>query len=141
MVSTKMVAPGGVRATRQAGVVESVLASSSAFRSAQDIHAELRSRGERIGLATVYRHLQALAENGALDVLRIGGGETTYRSCDSARHHHHLVCRRCGFTVEVTAKTVETWSQRVAAENGFADPEHLLEIFGVCADCQQSEED
>lgn len=136
-MTTKSLAPGGVRATRQAGVVEEVLGSSSAFRSAQDIHAELRGRGERIGLATVYRHLQALAEAGSVDVLRVGGGETTYRSCESDRHHHHLVCRRCGYTVEVTARSVENWSQKVAADNGFADPAHLLEIFGTCASCQR----
>ena len=64
--------------------------------------------GEGIGLTTVYRTLQTLADGGEVDVLRTGSGEAVYRRCATAHHHHHLVCRRCGATVEIEGPAVET---------------------------------
>jgi Fur family ferric uptake transcriptional regulator len=104
------------------------------FRSAQDIHDLLRKADENVGLSTVYRTLQALAEGGEVDVLRTEDGEALYRRC-SERHHHHLVCRSCGRTVEVEGPTVERWSDAIAAEHGFRDVSHTLEIFGTCPAC------
>ena len=123
-----------VRATRQRRAVSSALDELDGFASAQDIHDRLRRRGDRVGLSTVYRSLQWLADTGAVDVLRADDGEARYRRCSSG-HHHHLVCRDCGRTVEVAGPTVERWADTVAAEHGFADVSHTLEIFGRCADC------
>ncbi|MBY8851156.1 TIGR03943 family protein, partial [Saccharothrix sp. MB29] len=91
----------------------------------------VRKRGEGIGLTTVYRTLQSLADAGEVDVLRTDTGEAIYRRC-SAHHHHHLVCRGCGRTVEVEGPAVEKWADRVAAENGFVEVSHTVEIFGTC---------
>jgi Fur family ferric uptake transcriptional regulator len=95
----------------------------------------LRRRGENIGLTTVYRTLQSMAAAGMLDTLRNDTGESVYRRC-STDHHHHLVCRSCGSTVEVGDREVEAWAADVAAEHGFSDPSHTIEIFGTCAECQ-----
>lgn len=95
----------------------------------------MRAAGNPIGLTTVYRALQALSEIGEADTLRIAGGEGQYRRC-SLRHHHHLVCRRCGRAVEVAGRTVERWAERVAAEHGFADIEHTVEVIGLCPPCR-----
>ena len=118
----------------QRRAVASALQSFDDFRSAQDIHDLLRKNGENVGLSTVYRTLQALADGGELDVLRTEDGEAVYRRC-SATHHHHLVCRSCGRTVEVEGPTVERWADGVAGEHGFTDVSHTLEIFGTCPDC------
>src|SRR3712207_9181622 len=80
------------------------------------------------------RALQALAEDGEVDVLRGADGEAVYRRC-SPVHHHHLVCRSCGATVEVADAPVERWAARVAAEHGFADVDHQVEVFATCATC------
>ena len=125
--------PGG-RPTRQRRAVADVLATFSDFRSAQEIHELLAQRGEAVGLATVYRTLQRLAEAGEVDLLRTEDGEALYRRC-SAAHHHHLVCRSCGRTVEVEGPTVERWADGVAGEHGFTDVSHTLEIFGTCPTC------
>lgn len=122
------------RASPQRMAVEDLLRSTEGFTSAQDLHARLRQRGDRVGLATVYRALQSLAEDGAVDVLRTDDGEALYRRC-STSHHHHLVCRVCGRTVEVEGRPVERWAVQVAAEHGFADVDHVVEVFGTCADC------
>jgi Fur family transcriptional regulator, ferric uptake regulator len=130
-------APGdaaGSRQTRQRAAVSALLAELDGFHSAQDLHAMLRERGDRVGLTTVYRTLQGLAETGEVDVMRPPGGEHLYRRC-SVGHHHHLVCRSCGRTVEVAGPAVESWTDRVATAHGFIDVGHTLEIFGTCPAC------
>jgi Fur family transcriptional regulator, ferric uptake regulator len=125
----------GTRSTRQRAAVASVLDEQDEFRTAQEIHAALREAGEAVGLTTVYRTLQALADSQEVDVLRNADGETAYRRC-SKGHHHHLVCRDCGRTVEVEGPAVERWADKVAAEHGYTDVSHTLEIFGTCSDCR-----
>jgi len=122
------------RPTRQRAAVAAVLAENDEFRSAQELHAILRSAGDSVGLATVYRNLQAMAAEGEIDMLRTDDGEAVYRAC-STGHHHHLVCRVCGRTVEVEGPTVEAWANKVSAEHGFTDVHHTLEIFGTCGAC------
>ena len=124
----------GLRPTRQRRAVATCLDRVDDFRSAQEIHALLQEQDERVGLATVYRTLQALAESGEVDVLRSEDGETLYRRC-SESHHHHLVCRTCGRTVEVAGPAVERWADAIAREHGFTDVDHTLELVGTCSDC------
>lgn len=123
------------RATRQGAAVEVVLAAADGFRSAQDLHAELRRRGDSVGLTTVYRHLTHLAQAGAVDMLHTGDGESVYRLCGSEAHHHHVVCRLCGASVEVDGPEVEAWAARVAEQAGYTEVSHTLEVFGTCARC------
>jgi len=123
-----------LRLTRQRQAVADVLASFDEFRSAREIHAVLGERGNTIGLATVYRTLQLLAEHDEVDVIRSAEGEAGYRRC-SDTHHHHLVCRGCGATVEVEGPAVERWTGAIADEHGYAAVSHTLEIFGLCPRC------
>jgi Fur family transcriptional regulator, ferric uptake regulator len=122
------------RSTRQRRAVLAELTSSSDFRSAQEIHEALRKRGDKVGLATVYRALQALVEGGDVDAVT-HAGETVYRRCSDHRHHHHLVCRHCGRTVEVTRPAVERWATSVAEEHGYRDVDHIVEFIGTCPEC------
>ncbi|HSJ22849.1 MAG TPA: Fur family transcriptional regulator [Nocardioidaceae bacterium] len=136
MTSTSDQIPlAGGRPTRQRRAVASALQSCDDFRSAQEIHDLLRRNDENVGLSTVYRTLQALADGGEVDVLRTEEGEALYRRC-STTHHHHLVCRVCGRTVEVEGPAVERWSSSIAKEHGFTDVSHTLEIFGTCPSCR-----
>jgi Fur family ferric uptake transcriptional regulator len=123
-----------LRPTRQRRAVAAALAQFGDFRSAQEVHEALKAGGDNVGLSTVYRALQAMADAGELDMLRSEAGEAVYRRC-SGSHHHHLVCRSCGATVEVEGPAVERWTRSVAAAHGYADVSHTLEIFGTCAGC------
>jgi Fur family ferric uptake transcriptional regulator len=137
MTSTEDAGPNmsqGGRPTRQRRAVNTALQTFEDFRSAQDIHDLLRRNGDNVGLSTVYRTLQALADRGEVDMLRTEEGEALYRRC-SATHHHHLVCRVCGRTVEVEGPTVESWADSMAQRHGFTDVSHTLEVFGTCPDC------
>ena len=125
------------RNTRQRRAVAAILDDLEGFASAQEIHDILRHRGESVGLSTVYRNLQALVDSSEIDALRNDDGEVLYRQC-STGHHHHLVCRACGRTIEVAGPTVERWADSVAEKHGFVDIAHTLEIFGTCGDCADS---
>jgi len=126
------------RVTRQRTAVAEALIALDDFRSAQQLHEYLRAHGDSIGLATVYRTLQALAEAHQVDVIRTGEGESLYRRCERREHHHHLVCRSCGATVEIDGPSVESWASRVGAAHGFSDIEHTIELFGTCEACRSS---
>ena len=129
------------RATRQKAAVDRALDSLEDFVSAQQLHGHLQHAGERVSLATVYRTLQQQVDAGRVDVLRRDDGESVYRRCEEQEHHHHLVCRRCWRTVEITAPDVEQWAATIAREHGFVDPDHTVEISGVCTDCADSDRD
>ena len=131
MTSTE---PALGRPTRQRRAITAALESAAEFRTAQEIHAQLEAQGARVGLSTVYRALESLADAGEVDSLRTEAGESSYRRC-SATHHHHLVCRSCGTAVEIEGPAVERWTRAVAEQSAFHDVSHTLEIFGTCAAC------
>ncbi|NTY63353.1 transcriptional repressor [Mycolicibacterium sphagni] len=126
----------GVRATRQRAAIIALLDTVDEFRSAQELHDELRRRGENIGLTTVYRTLQSMSAADLVDMVRTDTGESMYRRCDGDDHHHHLVCRSCGATVEVSGREVEAWAAEVAEEHGFSEVSHTIELFGTCSQCR-----
>jgi Fur family ferric uptake transcriptional regulator len=130
--------PGRVRSTRQAAAIEGVLREADGFRTAQQLFDELRQRGDSVGLTTVYRNLNLLAEAGLADVVHRADGESQFRLCGASDehgdHHHHIVCRVCGRSVEVAGPEVEKWAERVAKEAGFTQISHTVELFGLCPD-------
>src|SRR5882724_1809180 len=127
--------PGTTRSTRQRTEVLELLDAAAGFRSAQQLHADLRASGSTVGLTTVYRTLQLLADAGEVDQMRLPAGEQLYRRCAQTRHHHHLVCRNCSRAVEIAGPAVEEWADAQAVLHGFVDIDHTLEIVGTCTDC------
>lgn len=125
------------RNTPQKAAVKHALSEATGFVSAQQLHQTLKNHGSTIGLATVYRTLADLAEAGEADVLTSKDGELLYRACTTS-HHHHLICRDCGLTVEIEAKKVESWADEVANQHGFTEPSHNIDIFGICAACHSA---
>ena len=123
------------RNTWQREAVRAALGGEIGFVSAQALHAQLRDQGQTLGIATVYRALADLAQSGEADSFISEEGEQLYRAC-SPDHHHHLICRECGKTVEISARPVEQWAREVAQEHGFSEPTHVVDIFGVCEACR-----
>lgn len=106
-----------VRQTRQKDAIRDVLNGCDEFISAQELHRKLEDRGEHIGLATVYRQLNALAEAGRADTVRLDG-QQLFRLCGDDGHHHHLVCTNCGKTVEIESPS-ESWLKGISDKYGF----------------------
>lgn len=125
------------RRTRQRATIAEALDTLDGFHTAQDIHDLLRRRDQPVGLATVYRNLQAMADAGEIDVVRTPDGQASYRACGEAthRHHHHLICRSCGRTVEVEFEGVEELITALSVRHGFTDVDHSIELHGLCAEC------
>lgn len=122
------------RQTRQKDAIREALRENDEFISAQDLHRRLEEHGTHIGLATVYRQLNALADAGLADTIRLDG-QQLFRLCGDDGHHHHLVCVRCGRTVEIEPPS-ESWLRGIADAHGFTVESHTLEVFGLCPDCR-----
>jgi len=124
----------GLRPTRQRVAVLGALAEEPNDATAQAIHAQLRGRGEGVGLATVYRTLSLLSAHGVVDALMHHPGEVCYRLCGEG-HHHHLVCGTCHRVVELGDCDLGGWLAGLAAEHGFTVDAHTVEVTGTCAAC------
>lgn len=123
------------RSTKQRAAIMGLLEEADSFLSAQEMHDALRSKGLKVGLATVYRNLQMMVETDEVDALRREDGEAIFRRCDAADHHHHLICRSCGYTVELENDQLESWATALAAKHSFSEVTHDLELFGLCRSC------
>ncbi|MDP1851698.1 MAG: transcriptional repressor [Candidatus Planktophila sp.] len=110
------------------------LENAGGFASAQEVYQLMQREGQSIGLTTVYRTLQSLVNEKIVDILRREDGEAIYRLCGDT-HHHHIVCKGCGDTIEIEGGAVEKWAQSLAAEHGYRDVGHSAEIFGLCPKC------
>ena len=126
------------RNTWQREAVREALDSRAGFVSAQALHSSLHEAGTSIGLATVYRAPADLAERGAADSRQGPDGENLFRACVSTDHHHHLICKSCGMAVEIEAREVEQWAQATAAQYGFTQAQHVVDIFGRCPACSRA---
>jgi Fur family ferric uptake transcriptional regulator len=124
------------RNTKQKSAVRHALSEAVGFVSAQQLHLVLQNHGASTSLATVYRVLNDLVASGEADSLQSADGELLFRDCGEG-HHHHLICRDCGKTVEIEAEKVESWADQVAKSHGFASPSHTIDIFGSCRSCQK----
>ncbi|MDR1355576.1 MAG: transcriptional repressor [Propionibacteriaceae bacterium] len=123
--------PDTARSSRGRQLVGNALQQCREFVTAQQLHAML---DQQLGLATVYRNLQALVAAGKADTVRTDSGEVAYRHC-STEHHHHLICRDCGTANEITAESVESWAAATAAQYGYQLIGHTAEVYGVCPQC------
>jgi Fur family transcriptional regulator, ferric uptake regulator len=126
------------RSTRQQSAILEALYGADEFKSAQEIYSLLAKKKLKVGLATVYRTLQKMAEKQDIDVIKSIDGETLYRHCgQNDGHHHHLICNKCGLTITVEGPAIENWTDKVAKENGFSEVSHKVDIFGVCKNCRK----
>lgn len=121
------------RQTVQKAAIRRALDERDGFVSAQQLHTALERGGDRVGLATVYRQLNALAGSGEADTITVDG-ELLYKACGTAAHHHHLVCERCGRSDEIDPPS-EEWIQSAAAARGYTVTRHVFEVFGLCPEC------
>jgi Fur family transcriptional regulator, ferric uptake regulator len=119
-----------MRQTEQRRAILEALGRCDTAVTAQELHGRLGG----VGLATVYRNLQRLAEEGRADTIRRDTGEQAFLVCGGG-HHHHLTCRSCGRVEEVRDCRLDAWGERVANRHGFRDVEHRAELVGLCSDC------
>lgn len=125
-----------LRNTKQKQALADALAGAEGFLSARELHGRILSAGGSVGQATVYAQLRSMAEDGLVDTLRTDSGVTLYRRCGLEVHHHHLVCRACGLSVELDVPELEQLGQQLAEREGFTELHHVVELSGVCGTCR-----
>jgi Fur family transcriptional regulator, ferric uptake regulator len=101
--------------------------------SAQDIYVELRNRSQGVGLATVYRALDALKLAGVVQVRTMGSGESLYSSIQEDKHH--LTCLYCHKSIPIAECPVDQLEIELQQRHQFKVYYHTLEFFGVCSTC------
>ncbi|MCY7276002.1 MAG: transcriptional repressor [Phormidesmis sp. CAN_BIN44] len=102
--------------------------------SAQDLYIELRSREQSMGLATVYRALEALKLEGMVQVRTLPNGEALYSLVKEDRHH--LTCVQCGNSIPIDECPVHDLEEQLHKAYQFKIYYHMLEFFGLCNRCQ-----
>ncbi len=120
--------------TRSQEKIVRVLNSLNKAISAQDLYIELRNRNETVGLATVYRALEALKLEGIVQVRTLANGESLYSSRQEDRHH--LTCLNCGNSILIDECPVHDLEEKLENLHKFKIYYHTLEFFGLCTRCQ-----
>ena len=130
-------AAAGERVTRQRLLIAAELAASATQLSAQELYEQIHATHPEIGRATVYRVLEALVEVGAARRLERPGHVYAYVACEP-KHHHHLVCTRCGRVDEIGEQFVQELSDGIGRRYKFRIEDSTLDFYGLCAECRTS---
>ena len=102
----------------------------------------LAARGNSMGLATVYRQLENLVEEGEVDLIISPTGEKLFRHCgNDGGHHHHIICKICGASRAIEVEEVEEMAETAAKRYKYSEVSHSLEIFGICERCSRKSKD
>lgn len=124
----------GYRITPQREMVVETIAHSGCHMTAEEVYEEVRRRTHAVNIATVYRTLDLLVEEGLVSRIDVGGGQAVYATSHHGPHVH-LVCRLCGEVIEAEAAPFELLFQQIQAQYGFfCSPQHFA-IYGLCANC------
>ncbi|BAY95390.1 MULTISPECIES: Fur family transcriptional regulator [unclassified Tolypothrix] len=105
--------------------------------SAQDIYVELRNRNQSMGLATVYRSLEALKMEGLVQIRTLANGEALYSLAQQDKHH--LTCLQCGVSIPINQCPVHDLEEKLQEKHKFKIFYHTLEFFGLCTQCQSNQ--
>lgn len=122
------------RRTRSQDRIIDLLKTLNRAISAQDLYVELRNRNQSMGLATVYRALDALKLEGVVQMRTLAGGEALYSLIQEDRHH--FTCLQCGGSIPIDGCPVHELEEQLNKSYQFKIYYHMLEFFGLCTDCQ-----
>lgn len=120
-------------------VLRALLNCCSQHVSAEELHAILEQKQADVGLATVYRTLDVLAEVGIVHRLMFGDGCSRYELADDLHHHHHLICNRCNQVWEVPLDLLGKLERKIERDYHFSITGHHLKFFGLCARCRREQ--
>src|SRR3989442_6156055 len=129
---------GGRRLTGQRVIVAEALAREKQAISAQELYERLRPRHPRLGLATVYRALEAQVEAGMAGRLERPGHVSAYVAC-APEHHHHLVCTSCQRVEDVDETILRPVLRGIRDRHDFQVDHERLDFYGLCARCRREQ--
>lgn len=125
-----------MKVTDQRLLILKTLHDGRSHVTAQEVYEQVQKKDSSVGFATVYRFLRALTENQFATEVRVGGLPARYELM-SGNHHDHLTCTHCGKICEFENNKIEQLQESVAKQFGFHLTSHVLELYGICPDCQR----
>jgi Fur family ferric uptake transcriptional regulator len=134
---SQYLATQGLRSTSQRDAILITFIEAGQHLTAEELYARVKKTHPGIGYATVYRTLKLLVKAGLTEERRFEDGFTRFEFKNPNAHHDHLICTGCGSIIEFENESIEALQQEVAGKKGFKVQSHKLEIYGLCAACQQ----
>lgn len=128
----------GVKVTDQRMVILEEILSGADHVTAQEVFENVRVKNPDVGFATVYRFLRTLTDHKILSEVRMQGLPARYEWA-SKEHHDHITCVTCAKISEFESDEIEQLQILVSKKLGYKMTHHILELFGVCSDCQKSQ--
>lgn len=105
--------------------------------NAEELHKKLSAKSIKISLATLYRSLKFLVDNGFLRELDFGEDHKHYELNRPNQYHHHLICNKCNLTIEFEDKEFKKYLDKIASkQKDFDVLDYKFEIFGLCQKCR-----
>lgn len=126
----------GLKVTQQRLAILETLSDGHIHITAQEVFERVNAKYPEIGFATVYRFLRKMAEQKLVTEVRMGGLPARYE-LTPRNHHDHLTCTECGRIVEFENELIENLQEKVAQAHHFWLTHHVLELYGVCPECQK----
>ena len=128
----------GYQTTPHRRLMAELVAGSRGHFSAADLQDRARQRRAKVGRATIFRALELLTSLHVVERLDLPNRSHAYVLCDPDEHHHHLVCSRCGRSVDVADGELARLVDEIGRRNGYRIETHRLELFGICPLCAGS---
>lgn len=125
-----------MRLTPQRQIILEELSKVKTHPTANEIYDMVRRRLPRIGLGTVYRNLDLMAENGLILKLEVGGTQKRFDATTDL--HYHIRCLQCGRVDDIDIKTVPQLDQAAADASDWQVLGHHIEFVGICSTCSRS---
>lgn len=135
-VFTEYLAKTNLKMTPQRRLILDVFLRDEGHLASEELYHKVKEEDKSIGQATVYRTLKLLSESGLAKEVHFGDGVTRYEQKYGSAHHDHIICERCGKTLEVMDEDIERLQEKLAAAHGFELTGHKMYLYGVCADCR-----
>jgi Fur family ferric uptake transcriptional regulator len=126
-----------LKMTPQRKIILDVFLCESGHLGPQELYDKVKRLDKTIGQATVYRTLKLFSESGLAKEVNFGDGVTRYELKYGSEHHDHLVCERCGATVEVVDPKIEHCQEELAAAHGYTLSSHKMYLYGICPECRK----
>ncbi len=132
----KIIRELGLKVTTQRLQILEVVRSGPSHFTAQEVYEMISETNPEIGFATVYRFLKKLSEHQFVSEVRMGGMPARYEWA-AKKHHDHLTCTMCAKIVEFENEKIEDLQEKIAFRHNFKLTHHILELYGVCGECQK----
>ncbi|MBP3676130.1 MAG: transcriptional repressor [Campylobacter sp.] len=128
----------GLKYTKQREVLLQTLYNNSEHFTPEQLYLYIKERhpGLNVGIATVYRSLNLLEESGMVTSISFGAQGKKFELANKP-HHDHMICRQCGVIVEFEDQIIEKRQLAIAKEHGFKLTGHIMQLYGVCSECNK----